>query len=63
MTEISSKSNGPRLQTTDQEPTVRAHVGIDLDELEADRRDPEWQAFLKRAKAYRRHLRLSKRLR
>ena len=35
---------------------------IDLDEFEEDRRDPEWQDFLSKAKAYRARLRLEDRI-
>jgi hypothetical protein len=45
------------------DPDDLAVVGIDLDEFEDDRRDAEWQAFLKRAKSYRQRLRLEGRIR
>jgi len=36
---------------------------IDLDEFEADRRDTQWQAFLKKARQRRAQLRLDNRIR
>jgi hypothetical protein len=41
---------------------VHALVAIDLDELIADTKDPEWQDFLHRAVAYRKELRARGRL-
>ena len=50
-------------ESDEPDPDDVAVVGIDLDEFEDDRRDHEWQAFLKRAKAYRQRLRLEGRIR
>jgi hypothetical protein len=50
-------------ESEEPDPDDVAVVGIDLDEFEDDRRDPEWQAFLKRAKVYRQRLRLEGRIR
>lgn len=63
MTDTPPNRDGPRLQTGDERRATSALVDINLDELKADRRDPEWQAFLKRAKAYRGQLRRNNRLR
>lgn len=49
-------------ESEEPDPDDVAVVGIDLDEFEADRRDPEWQAFLTRAKSYRQRLRLEGRI-
>jgi hypothetical protein len=48
----------------DTEPVAADEVAgvIDIEDLEDDRRDPEWQAFLKAALCYRSELRLEGRI-
>jgi hypothetical protein len=54
----------PVVEQTDEDPEIETVlVAIDLDELEADLRDEDWQDFLRRAKAYRRSLREHGRIR
>jgi hypothetical protein len=54
----------PVVGQTDEDPEIETVlVAIDLDELEADLRDDDWQDFLRRAKAYRRSLREHGRIR